>query len=71
VYIVWVISLPCPLLDPLSLFPPHFQAEPVLPLSLILLKRRHNYLLFHSTDILLGENVGGNDLLYTVDGNVN
>jgi hypothetical protein len=33
-YIAWVISPPCP---------PHFQAEPVLPLSLILLKRRHKY----------------------------
>jgi hypothetical protein len=28
---------PCPLPHP-----PHFQAEPVLPLSLILLKRRHS-----------------------------
>jgi hypothetical protein len=27
----------------LSLFPPHFQADPVLPLSLILLKTRHKH----------------------------
>jgi hypothetical protein len=39
-YIIWVISSPCP--PPLSspLFPPQFQAGPVLPLSLVLLKKR-------------------------------
>jgi hypothetical protein len=36
-YIVWAISSPCP--QPLPF--PHFQAEPVLPLYLILLNRRH------------------------------
>jgi hypothetical protein len=35
-YIVWAISPPSP-------YPPHFQIEPVLPLSLILLKRRHRH----------------------------
>jgi hypothetical protein len=40
-YIVWVISPPDP---PQSApHPPGFQAEPVLPLSLILLKRRHKH----------------------------
>jgi hypothetical protein len=33
---------PAPLPHLLLLFPPHFKAEPVLPLSLILLKKRHN-----------------------------
>jgi hypothetical protein len=33
-YIVWVTSPPCP---------PHFQTEPVLPLSLIVLKKRHKH----------------------------
>jgi hypothetical protein len=32
---------PCPLLSPLPRYLPHFHAEPILPLSLILLKRRH------------------------------
>jgi hypothetical protein len=41
-YIALVISPPDP--HPHSLpSPPHFQAEPVLPLSLILLKRRHKH----------------------------
>jgi hypothetical protein len=35
--IVWFISLPC---SPPPLHSPHFQAEPILPLSLILLKKR-------------------------------
>jgi hypothetical protein len=39
-YIVWVISPPCPTPPPFSL-PSQFQAGPVLPLSLILLKKRH------------------------------
>jgi hypothetical protein len=39
-YIVWVISPPCPLLPPSSPLPPQFQAGPVLPLSLVLLKKR-------------------------------
>jgi hypothetical protein len=39
-YIVWVISPPCPLLPP---SPPQFQAGPFLPLSLILLKKRHKH----------------------------
>jgi hypothetical protein len=39
-YIVWAISPPCPQ-PSFPLQPPHFQAEPVLPLTLILLKRRH------------------------------
>jgi hypothetical protein len=42
-YIVWVISPPCPLPHSLPPSPPHFQAEPVLPLSLILLKKRHKH----------------------------
>jgi hypothetical protein len=42
-YIVWVISPPCPSPPPFSPTPPSFQAEPVLPLSLILLKRRHKH----------------------------
>jgi hypothetical protein len=43
-YIVWVISPPCPLPHSLPSSTPHFQAEPVLLLSLILLKKRlkHN-----------------------------
>jgi hypothetical protein len=42
-YNVWVISPPCPL-PPLSPpHPPRFQAETVLPLSLILLKKRHKH----------------------------
>jgi hypothetical protein len=47
-YIVWVISPPVPLPSPLappapSLTPltPHYQAETILPLSLILLKREY------------------------------
>jgi hypothetical protein len=36
-YIVGPISFPCPPPP----FPPHFQAEPVLPFSPSLLKRRH------------------------------
>jgi hypothetical protein len=40
---VWVISPPCPLPPSPPLTPPHFQAEPVLSLSLILLKRRHKH----------------------------
>jgi hypothetical protein len=42
-YIVWVISSPC---SPPQLYRPlhpHFKAEPVLPLSLILLKKRHKH----------------------------
>jgi hypothetical protein len=42
-YIVWVISphwRPPPLSAP---YPPDFQTEPVLPLSLILLKKRHKH----------------------------
>jgi hypothetical protein len=42
-YIVWVISPPCLTSLPFPPFPPHFQTEPVLPLSLILLKKRHKY----------------------------
>jgi hypothetical protein len=42
-YIVWVISSPWLLPPPFPSFPPHFQAELVLPLSLILLKRRHKH----------------------------
>jgi hypothetical protein len=41
-YIVWVISPPYPH-PTLSPQPPRFQAELVLPLSLILLKRRHKH----------------------------
>jgi hypothetical protein len=42
--IVWAISSPCPPPSPSPTQTSHFQAEPVLPLSLILLKRRlkHN-----------------------------
>jgi hypothetical protein len=40
-YIVWVISPPCFLPLPSPPTPSRFQAETVLPLSLILLKRRH------------------------------
>jgi hypothetical protein len=39
-YIVWVISPPCPPPLPSPPFPPQFQAGPVLPLSLVLLKKR-------------------------------
>jgi hypothetical protein len=42
-YIVGVISPPTTRPHPLPLNPPHIQAEPVLPLSLILLKRRHKH----------------------------
>jgi hypothetical protein len=44
VYIVWVISPPCPPPPPFPPSPPQFQAGPVLPLWLTLLKRRpkHN-----------------------------
>jgi hypothetical protein len=41
--IVWVISLPCPPPTPFFPSPPWFQAGPVLPLWLILLKKRHKY----------------------------
>jgi hypothetical protein len=41
-YIVWAISPPTPYPILLSLKPPHFQAEPVLSLSLVLLKREHS-----------------------------
>jgi hypothetical protein len=42
-YIVWAISPPClpPLASPPNLSP--FQADPVLPFSPILLKRRHKH----------------------------
>jgi hypothetical protein len=40
-YVVWVISPPCPPPPPFPPFPPQFQASPVLPLWLILLKKRH------------------------------
>jgi hypothetical protein len=40
-YIVSVISPPCPPLLSSLPYPPHFQAEPVLPFSPILLKIRH------------------------------
>jgi hypothetical protein len=43
VYIAWVISAPCNPSSPSFPLPPHFQAEPVLPLSLILLKRRNKH----------------------------
>jgi hypothetical protein len=42
-YIVWVISLPCPLPYLFSPSLPQFQVGPVLPLSLILLKKRHKH----------------------------
>jgi hypothetical protein len=42
-YIVWVISPPCLPSPPFLLSPPQFQAGPVLPLSLILLKKRHKH----------------------------
>jgi hypothetical protein len=42
-YIVWVISPPCPPCPPSSLFPSQFQAGLVLPLSLVLLKKRHKH----------------------------
>jgi hypothetical protein len=42
-YIVWVISPPASCPHSLLPTPPCFQAEPVLPLSLILLKRRHKH----------------------------
>jgi hypothetical protein len=40
-YIVWAISSPYPSPPPFPLNPPHFEAESVLPLSLILLKREY------------------------------
>jgi hypothetical protein len=47
-YTVWVISPPFPLPPPLPMppppsfpHPPHYQAETILPLSLILLKREY------------------------------
>jgi Flp pilus assembly protein TadB len=40
-YIVWAISHPCPLPPPSPLHPLCFHAEPVLPSSPILLKKRH------------------------------
>jgi hypothetical protein len=40
-YIIWVISAPDRLLSLLPPTLPQFQADPVLPLSLILLKKRH------------------------------
>jgi hypothetical protein len=42
-YIVWVISPTCPLPPPPPPHPPHFQAELVLPLFLILLKKKHKH----------------------------
>jgi hypothetical protein len=39
-YIVWVISPPVPLSQLSPPFSPQFQAGPVLPLSLVLLKKR-------------------------------
>jgi hypothetical protein len=41
VYIVWATSPPYLLHAPSPHHPPHFQAEPVLPISLILLKRKY------------------------------
>jgi hypothetical protein len=38
-YIVWVISLPFPAPPTSPIFPPQFQAGPVMPLSLALLKK--------------------------------
>jgi hypothetical protein len=40
-YIVWAVSPPCPPPPPSPPPPPRFQAEPILPFSPILLKRRH------------------------------
>jgi hypothetical protein len=40
-YIVWALSPPCLLPPPSPPHPPRFQAEPILPFSPILLKRRH------------------------------
>jgi hypothetical protein len=42
-YIVCVISSPSPSPSPTPCSSPHFQADPVLPLSLILLKKRHKH----------------------------
>jgi hypothetical protein len=42
-YIAWVISPPCPPPPPFLHFPPQFQIGPVLPLSLILLKKKHKH----------------------------
>jgi hypothetical protein len=42
-YIVWVISAPYLLPHPLPSSPLQFQADPVLSLSLILLKKRHKH----------------------------
>jgi hypothetical protein len=39
-YVVWVISPLCPPPPPSTTFSPQFQASPVLPLSLVLLKKR-------------------------------
>jgi hypothetical protein len=39
-YIVWIISPPCPPPPLCSPFSPQFQAGSVLPLSLVLLKKR-------------------------------
>jgi hypothetical protein len=39
-YIVWVISPPCPPTLPSLPFTPQFHEGPVLPLSLVLLKKR-------------------------------
>jgi hypothetical protein len=41
-YIVWVISLPFPF-PPFPSTPPQFHAGPILPLSLILLKKKHKH----------------------------
>jgi hypothetical protein len=41
-YIIWVISSPCPPPSPSPPSPSQFQAGPVLPLSLVLLKKRDN-----------------------------
>jgi hypothetical protein len=40
-YIVWTISPSCPSPLPCTPYPHRFQAEPVLPSSPLLLKRRH------------------------------
>jgi hypothetical protein len=42
-YIVWVIFPPCHPLPPSTPFPPQFQEGPVLPLSLVLLKKRNKH----------------------------